>query len=129
MIKFELERQAVQTTCAKQSPHFKIHCSHLGFENLDVMKNASERISDVTGMQISGCDFVQHRREQNKVLAADQRYFNIRPASQVFIEILCRVQSCEAAAGNDYFGLLHFSGGPEWKVLATRLWPVHMTSE
>jgi len=60
------------------------------------------------GMQISGSDFVQHRCEQNKILAADQRYFNICTASKVFIEILCRVQSSEAAAGDNYFGLLHF---------------------
>jgi len=73
------------------------------------------------GMQISGSDFVQHRCEQNKILAADQRYFNICTASQVFIEILCRVQSCEAAAGDDYFGLLHFSGGSNGQICSD--WP------
>jgi hypothetical protein len=40
--------------------------------------------------------------------APDQRYFQIRPASQAFVEIPCRVQPGESAAGNDYFGLLHF---------------------
>jgi hypothetical protein len=73
------------------------------------MKNASKRISDVTRMKISGSHVVQHRREQDKILAADQRYFHIPPASQAFIEILCGVQPCESGAGNDYPGLLHLS--------------------
>ncbi|HET6888849.1 MAG TPA: hypothetical protein VFH87_13115 [Candidatus Udaeobacter sp.] len=46
--------------------------------------------------------------KQNNILATDQRYFHARTASQVFIEMLCRVQPGEAAAGDDYFALLHF---------------------
>lgn len=49
--------------------------------------------------------------------APDQRYFQIRPA---FVEIPCRVQPGESAAGNDYFGLLHFSGGSKGKICSDR---------
>jgi hypothetical protein len=41
------------------------------------------------------------------MFATDQRYFHARTASQVFIEMLRRVQPVEAAAGDEYFAL-HF---------------------
>jgi hypothetical protein len=50
---------------------------------------------------------VQHRREEDEILARDQRHFNVRPQRQMLVEILRRRQPGKSATGNDYLRGLH----------------------
>jgi hypothetical protein len=70
-------------------------------------KNASERVDNVTRIKISGCDFVQHRRKENEILATDQRYLYVRSTREPFLEVHCRVKPGEPTTNNDYSSRLH----------------------
>ena len=86
----------------------KIDIPDIGFDELHVMKNAPERIYDVAWRKIAGGYFVQHRREQNEILAADQCCLHVRPASQLFVQIHGGVQPGKSAAQNDDFVFFHW---------------------
>ena len=70
-------------------------------------KNAAERIHDVARIKISGCDLVQHRRKENKILATDQRHLYVRSTREPFVEVHCCVKPGKSATGNDYSSRLH----------------------
>ena len=70
-------------------------------------KNAAERIHDVARIKISRCDFVEHRRKENEILATDQRHFYVRSTREAFVEVHCRVEPGKSATGDDYSGRLH----------------------
>src|SRR6476469_886096 len=50
---------------------------------------------------------MQHRRKENKILPRNQRYFDIRPAGHMLVQIFRRVQSGESATGDYDLGFLH----------------------
>jgi hypothetical protein len=50
---------------------------------------------------------MQHRREQNEILATEQRHFHIRATGQSFVEVHRSVKSGKSATGNDYFSRFH----------------------
>ena len=62
---------------------------------------------------------MQHRREENEVLATDQRYLNVVAAGQRFVQVHRRAQSGESASGNDNYRSSSF-------VLRTRYWSLHL---
>src|SRR4029077_8672616 len=82
----------------------KIDILHIGFDQLHVTKNAPERIHDVARRKIAGGNFMKHGREQNEILATDQRDLDIVATRQTLVEIFCRVQAAESAARNNDFG-------------------------
>jgi len=47
---------------------------------------------------------MKHRREQNEILATDQRYLNVVATGQRLVEMLRCVKSAESATGNNDFG-------------------------
>jgi hypothetical protein len=51
------------------------------------------------GFEMSKGNFVQHWREQNKVLAADQRHFSFHVASQRFVQLHRRAECGKSASG------------------------------
>jgi hypothetical protein len=53
---------------------------------------------------------VEHRREQNEILAADQCDFDVVATRQTFVEVRCRVESAESATGNNDFSFIT----PSW---------------
>ena len=50
---------------------------------------------------------MQHRREENKIFATDQRHFDVRPARQPLIQILGGIETGKSAASDNYFRLFH----------------------
>src|SRR5262249_40475624 len=84
-----------------------INSLHIGFDNLHVTKNASERIHDVTRIKISGCDFMQHWRKQNEILATDQHHLYVRATREAFLEMHRGVKPGKPATGNDYSSRFH----------------------
>src|SRR5436190_19296912 len=107
MIKLEIQLALRNATCAADYSACQINCAYIGLDNLHVTKNAAQRINNVAGIKIAGCDFVQHRRKENEILATDQRHLYVRSTRQPFVEVHCRVKPGKPAAGNDYSSRLH----------------------
>jgi hypothetical protein len=107
MVILRLDRVSDYVNAADFS-RVKIDSLHVGFDNLHVTKNAPERIYDVVWRKIAGGYFVQHRREQNEVLAANQRDLDVVATGQRLVEMLRCVKSAESAARNNDFGF-HYS--------------------
>ena len=74
------------------------------FEYLHAAENAPQRINDVAWRKVTGRHFVQHRSEENEILATDQRDLDVCSLRNRAIELLRRIQTRKSAAGNDYSG-------------------------
>jgi hypothetical protein len=107
MIKFEIQFAVRHATSAADYSAGQINRAYIGFNNLHMTKNAAERIHDVARIKIARCDFVQHRRKENEILATDQRHLYVRSTREPFVEVHCRVKPGKSATGNDYSGRLH----------------------
>ena len=59
----------------------------------------ADRINDVCQIQIARSDLVQHRREQEKVLAIHHRDF--KPRISAFLKLERRVKPAESTAKNE----------------------------
>src|SRR5262249_22072683 len=92
MIKLELKLLVRYAGSAMDSSRVEINGSDIGFDNLHMTKNAAEWIHDVARIKIARCDFVQHRRKQNEILATNQRHFHVRSTRKPFLELYCRVK-------------------------------------
>src|SRR5262245_4660742 len=113
MIKLEIQLALCYASSASDYSSGQISCAYISFNNLHMTKNAAERIHDVTRIKISRCDFVQHRRKQNEILATDQRHLYVRSTREPLVEVHCRVKPGKSATGNDYSPLLvHLAGFP-----------------
>src|SRR5436309_8668154 len=107
MIKLEFKFAVRNTTRAMDSLRVQINRLNIGLNKFHMTKNPPERIHDVAWIKISGCDFVQHRRKENEILATDQRHLYVRSTREPFVEVHCRVKPGKPAAGNDYSSRLH----------------------
>src|SRR4029453_18861838 len=63
-----------------------------GLNNLDVTKNTPEWIHNVAWLEISRRDFVQHRREQDEILAADRHHICFASARERSVEVHCGIR-------------------------------------
>jgi hypothetical protein len=107
MIKLEVQFALRHATSAADYSAGQINCAYIGFNKLHMPKNAAERIDDVARIKIARCDFVQHRRKENKILATDQRHLYVRSTREPFVEVHCRVKPGKPATGNDYSSRFH----------------------
>ena len=69
-------------------------------EKIDPLQELSDRIDDIGEIEITGGDFVQHRRKQKEVVAIYQRDLDIGIAGQRVLEVNRRMESGETAAEN-----------------------------
>ena len=74
---------------------------------LHVAQNTAERIDNVARIKIARGDLVQHGREQNEVLAADESKFHGPAPSQSLVEMHRRAQSGKSSARNYNANLFH----------------------
>src|SRR5262249_46557996 len=102
MIKVELKPLVRYAGSAMDSPRVEINRLNIGLKKLHMTKNPSKRIHNVAWIKIARCDFVQHWSKENEILAADQRHLYVGSAREPFVEVHCRVKTCEPATGNDY---------------------------
>src|SRR4029453_18345871 len=107
MIKLEFKLAVRNATRAMDSPRVEINRMNIGFNKLHMTKNAAERIHDVARIKIARCDFVQHRRKENEILATDQRHLYARATREPFVEVHCRIKPGKSATGNDYSSRFH----------------------
>jgi hypothetical protein len=107
MVKLEFKLALRYAACATNKALLQIYALHVGFDNLHVTKNSPERIHNVTRIKISGCDFMQHWRKENEILATDQRHLYVRSTREPLVEVHCCVKPGEPTTGNDYSSRLH----------------------
>ena len=107
MIEFELELGAFDPMSAPNFTRVKIDILHVGLDHVDVAQNSPQRIHDVARRKIARRDFMQHRRKENEILPRDQRYLDVRPTRQMFVQIFCGVEAGETAACDYDLGLFH----------------------
>ena len=107
MVELELKLGAVKSMRTKNLPRAKIDILQVGLNDVDVPQNAPQRIHNVGGRKIASRHLVQHRREENKILPRDQCYLDIRPPSQMLVQIFRRVEPGKPATGDYDLRLLH----------------------
>ena len=100
MVELELTPDITKSRHARHRSRAQIDCVDLGFDDLHVTKNASERIDNIARMQISSGHFVQHRGEQDEILAADEHHVCFASAREAFVEVHCGVNAREASTGD-----------------------------
>src|SRR5215469_7203931 len=79
---------------------FKIDRFDFSSEEIDSLQELSHGIDDIREIEITGCDLVQHRRKQKKVVAVHERDLYLGIACQRVIEVNRRLQPGETAAEN-----------------------------
>src|SRR4029453_13937381 len=107
MVELEFEFAVRNTSYATDASRVQINGLNIGIDKLHMTKNAAERIHDVTRIKISGCDFVQHRRKENEILATDQRHLYVRSTREPFVEVHCRIKPGKPPPANDYSSRFH----------------------
>src|SRR5882724_712064 len=108
MVELEFDCDLRNTADASDPPRCKVNRLNFRLNKLYVPKDATHWIDDVAWVKIARGDLVEHRREQNEVLAADQRHFSFGAASKRFVQVHRRAQPCEPASGDHNTSLLHF---------------------
>src|ERR1700732_4815696 len=76
------------------------------------MEQLPEWIYDVCDFEIARCDLVKHRREQEKVIAANEANLHRTLSYQQFFEMNGGINSAETTAQNDDSFLARLGGCP-----------------
>ena len=67
-------------------------------EDLGPLQQRPQRADDVRDVEVAGGDLVQHRREQEEVVARDERDFDARVAGEHLFEVARSVHAAESTA-------------------------------
>src|SRR5260221_2160638 len=70
-------------------------------KDFDAAEQLAEGIDNVRDLQVTGSDFVQHRREQEKIIATDQANLYLGRARQQFLHVQCGIDAAKTAAEDD----------------------------
>ena len=66
---------------------FEIDRFHLSREEIDSLQEFSDGIDDISEIEITGCDLMQHGRKQKKVVAVHESDLCLRITCQRVIEV------------------------------------------
>src|SRR5215472_272617 len=100
MIVEHIVMMVVETVRDSHDLPFKINRFHFPREEIDSLQQFSDGIDDICEIKITGCDLVQHRREQKEVVAVHKRDLHLGIACQCVIEVNRRMEPGETAAKN-----------------------------
>jgi hypothetical protein len=106
VIELEIALESFHAADATHRARVHVDTVHLGLDKCHVTKNASYRIDNVARVKLTRRHFVQHRSEQDEILAAHERHVDIRTARESLVEIHGRAEPCETAARYDDLHLL-----------------------
>lgn len=81
------------------APVGQVNHLHVAIKELHAPQLA-HGIHDIGHVQIAGRHFVQHRREQEKVLAVDERDFHVRVTGQRLLQLQSGIQTAKPTAQN-----------------------------
>jgi hypothetical protein len=65
------------------------------------MEEFPKRIYDICDLKIACCDFVKHRREQEKIIVTNEGNLDRTLARQQFLEMHGGINTAETTAEND----------------------------
>src|SRR4030095_3233613 len=92
----------VAVTARNQDPFaWQVNLVHVTHQYLDLMEQFPKRIYDICDLKIACCDFVKHRREQEKVIATNEGNLHRAFSCQQFLEMHGGIDATETAAQND----------------------------
>src|SRR5947208_16827768 len=91
---------------------WQVNLVHVTHQYLDLMEQLPKGIYDVCDLEIARCDFVKHRREQEKVIVANQTDLRQTIYREQFLKLHRSINSAEAAAENNYSFLARFAWYP-----------------
>ena len=74
---------------------------HVAHYHLNLTKEFPEGIYDIGDLEIARCDLVKHRREQEKVIAANETNLHRAFSRQQFLKMNGGINPTETAAQND----------------------------
>ena len=110
MIVRQIVRMARVDTVAHRDP-FVVQVDGIDFavEKIGPLQELADRVDDGRDVEIAGRDLVQHRREQEKVVAVYERDLDGGIIAKPLLEFQCGVDPAEAAAEDEDFSFLrHF---------------------
>src|SRR5271167_713186 len=85
----------------------KVDRFNLAGEEVNPLEHLANRVDDGSKVEVARRHLVQHGREEEEVLAVDQRNLDVRVASERFLELHRRIQASESAAEDqNSFGLV-----------------------
>src|SRR6266513_4956668 len=92
----------VAVTARNQDPLvWQIDFVHITHQHLNFAKQLSKRIYDICDFEIARCDLVQHRREQEKIIVANEENLHRVDSREQFLKMNGRVNTAETTAEND----------------------------
>src|SRR5438876_5978360 len=109
MIVFQLMRVPFEAVRNRHAPLANGDLVHDATEKVHVTDHLADGIDDVRQIKIARRDLVQHRCEQKKVLAIDNRDFELRIAT--LLKFKRRVKPAEPTAENEDTYLIRHNGG------------------
>src|ERR1700756_4303149 len=80
---------------------WQIEFIHIANQHLNTAKQLAQRIYDIGNLEITRRDLMKHRREQEKVVAANQANLDRAFSRHQFLKMYRSINSAEAAAEND----------------------------
>ncbi len=79
-------------------PRLEVHRLHLALDELHPPEEFPDRVHDVRHVEVAGGDLVEHGREEEEVLAVDERDLEARVMGQSFLEMEGGVDAAEPAS-------------------------------
>src|SRR5574337_584321 len=78
----------------------QIDGSYLAVEKIGPAEHLADRVDDGGDVEVAGGHLMEHRREEKKVLAVDQRDFDAGILAESFLQLQRGVHPAESAAEN-----------------------------
>src|SRR5213596_1217792 len=89
----------VAVTARNQDPLvWQVNLVHDTHQYLYFMEKFPKGIYDICDLEVACCDFVKHRREQEKIIAANKANLHCAFSSQQFLQIHGGINAAETAA-------------------------------
>ena len=99
MIVFDRVRMPIEPMRDRDAFVCDIDALHVADEKAHVPQHLADRVDDIGQIEIARRDLVQHRGEEEEVLATDKSHFEIRKLK--LLKLQRGIKSAEAAAENE----------------------------
>ncbi|MCG3121357.1 MAG: hypothetical protein ALAOOOJD_04410 [bacterium] len=84
----------------------QINLLHVAVKKAHAPEQLANRIDDVRHVKIAGRNFVQHRREKNKIFSIDESNFHLIMTGDGLVQMQGGIQTAKTAAQDDNFCFL-----------------------
>src|SRR5947208_3729723 len=80
---------------------WQVNFVHVTHQYLDLTEQLPKGIYDICDLEIACCDFVKHRREEEKIIAANEANLHCVLSRQQFLKMNGGINPAETTAEND----------------------------